>query len=51
MWSRADLRNCDLRGSDIGDLEPGNVRLQRAIIDWPQAVSVARGLGLDVRTD
>jgi uncharacterized protein YjbI with pentapeptide repeats len=51
MWSRADLRNCDLRGSDIGDLEPGNVQLQRAIIDWPQAVSVARGLGLDVRAD
>jgi len=50
-WSRADLRYCDLRGSDIGDLEPGNVQLHRAIIDWPQAVALARGLGLDVRTD
>lgn len=51
MWSRADLTRCDLRGSDIGDLDPGNVQLHRAIIDWPQAVLIARSLGLDVRTD
>jgi uncharacterized protein YjbI with pentapeptide repeats len=51
MWSRSDLSGCDLRGSDIGDLEPGNVQLRRAIIDWPQAVLIARTLGLDVRTD
>lgn len=51
MWSRADLSGCDLRGSDIGDLDPGNVQLHRAIIDWPQAVLIARSLGLDVRTD
>lgn len=50
-WSRAELSQCDLRGSDISDLDPGNVELRRAIIDWPQAVAVARNLGLDVRTD
>jgi uncharacterized protein YjbI with pentapeptide repeats len=51
MWSRADLSGCDLRGSDIGDLDPGNVQLHRAIIDWPQAVLIARSLGLDVRSE
>lgn len=51
MWSRAELAGCDLRGSDIGDIEPDNVRLRGAIIDWPQAVSIARSLGLDVRAD
>jgi uncharacterized protein YjbI with pentapeptide repeats len=50
-WSRADLSGCDLRGSDIADLDPGNVQLHRAIIDWPQAVLIARSIGLDVRTD
>lgn len=51
MWSRADLRSCDLRGSDISTLDPLNTELRRAIIDWPQAVAVARNLGLDVRSD
>ena len=51
LWSRADLRSCDLRGSDLSSLDPSGVELRRAVIDWPQAVMIARNLGLDVRTD
>jgi fluoroquinolone resistance protein len=51
MWSRADLGKCDLRGSDVSSLDPGGVQLGKAIVDWPQAVMIARNLGLDVRSD
>ena len=48
-WSRADLTRCDLRGSDLSSLDPLEVQLNGAIIDWNQAVVVAANLGLDVR--
>ena len=48
---RADLRGCDLRGSDLSALDPATVRLEAAVIDLDQAVTLARGLGLDVSPD
>ena len=50
----ADLHNaqsarCDLRGSDLSSLDPANVDLRGAIINFEQAVTIAVGLGMDVR--
>ena len=41
----------DLRGSDLSAFDPWSVDLQRAVIDWQQAISIAVNLGLEVRTD
>jgi uncharacterized protein YjbI with pentapeptide repeats len=51
MWSRADVSKCDLRGSEVSSLDPFEVRIAGAIIDWEQAIALARNLGLDVRAD
>ena len=49
--SRVDLTRCDLRGSDLSALDPNGVELARAIVDWEQAIVLARNLGLDVRPE
>jgi uncharacterized protein YjbI with pentapeptide repeats len=46
---RLDASSCDLRGSDLGSLDPRSVELRRAIVDWQQAAVIAANLGLDVR--
>ncbi|MER5323266.1 pentapeptide repeat-containing protein [Streptosporangium roseum] len=48
---RADLSRGDLRGSDLSSLDPFTVKLKDAVIDIPQAVTVATLLGLQVRSD
>jgi uncharacterized protein YjbI with pentapeptide repeats len=45
----AQLARCDLRGSDLSSLDPANVDLRAAIITFDQAVTIALGLGMDVR--
>lgn len=47
----ADFSRCDLRGSDLSAIEPGNVRLDGAIITIQQTIVIAEALGLDVRTE
>lgn len=48
---KASFTEADLRGSDLSAFDPWSVDLQRAVIDWQQAISIAVNLGLDVRTD
>jgi fluoroquinolone resistance protein len=43
------VSGCDLRGSDVSSLDPMTVLLAGAVVDWEQAVMIARNLGLDVR--
>ncbi|GAA1553955.1 pentapeptide repeat-containing protein [Actinomadura kijaniata] len=49
MLHRADLSDCDLRGSEISSIDPLTVRLVGAVIDPRQAVVLATALGLEVR--
>jgi fluoroquinolone resistance protein len=48
-FHKADLSRCDLRGSDLSTLDPRTTELTKAIIDPYQAITIATGLGLDVR--
>jgi fluoroquinolone resistance protein len=48
---RAQLDRCDLRRSDLSALDPWNVGLRGAKINWEQAVVLAVGFGLDVQPD
>lgn len=50
-FDRGDFERCDLRGSDLSSMDPWTVKLGRAIVDWQQAVTLASGMGLDVRAD
>jgi fluoroquinolone resistance protein len=45
----ADLTRCDLRGSDLSALDPWNVKLTGAIVDFDQMLVIAQAMGLDVR--
>jgi fluoroquinolone resistance protein len=51
MLHRADLTGADLRGSDLISLDPLTVQLKGAIIDPYQSLTIAAGLGLEVRDD
>lgn len=50
-FHRADFTECDLRGSDLSNLDPLTVELARAIITIDQAVTIAEALKLDVRAE
>jgi uncharacterized protein YjbI with pentapeptide repeats len=49
--AEADLRECDLRGSDLSAVDPRQALLAGAVITPDQALVLALGLGLDVRSD
>jgi hypothetical protein len=51
MTSGSDLSRCDLRGSDLGGIEPETVALKGTIVTADQTVTIAQALGLDVRLD